>query len=86
MLMGTRSYIDILKFPGSYMYYCFCYSVIMLCVIFNYIFRGIRDSYYKGMFFANNEEVDHHLELVNYHDESVSHIFYVFVDNFVNPA
>ncbi|XP_065896316.1 uncharacterized protein [Dysidea avara] len=37
---------------------------------FDKVPRGIRDSYYKGTFFVNNEEVDHHLELVNYHDDT----------------
>ena len=33
----------------------------------------------KEHFFVNNEEVDHHLELVNYHDDTVSKQQYVLL-------
>lgn len=66
MWMGTKSFIGLARFPGM--------KAPHLCSheYSTQNYRGTRDSYYKGAFFVANEEVDRHLEAVNYRDESVS--------------
>ena len=35
-------------------------------------YRGVRTSYYGDIFISNNQEVDEHLQLVGYRDDTVS--------------
>ena len=36
-----------------------------------HLFRGSRKSYYDGAFIAKNEDVDDHLALIGYFDETL---------------
>ena len=65
MLTEIKNFIGIARFPGTEL-------LFSVCEYINNIYRGTRNSYYKDLFFVGNEQVDDHLQILNYHDDSVS--------------
>ena len=73
---GNRKLYRYSKVPRFVNIFCF-----MICIDVNY--RGVRTSYYEGEFVCRNEDVDNHLMIIGYDDESSSvssykHIFVCF--------